>query len=158
SGPDSRIRAAAYGSRTTAPAPRGSAAGAVVLCAARPTRDDGGSGPGRERLRALRRRIRSHVRTREVRSAPEPLPSASIGGRPPDPQAREQIVLITHDTRCALDTVVDLVNTAPEDDTTPDGLADVAALEAFVRDHEVSEVGVLTEFDLAAVRKIRGRF
>ncbi|MEZ0157433.1 CGNR zinc finger domain-containing protein [Streptomyces griseorubens] len=67
-------------------------------------------------------------------------------------------MLITHDTRCALDTVVDLVNTAPEDDTTPDGLADVSALEAFVRDHEVSEVGVLTEFDLAAVRKIRARF
>jgi len=67
-------------------------------------------------------------------------------------------VLITHDTRCALDTVVDLVNTAPEDDATADGLADVAALEAFVRDHKVSEVGVLTEFDLAAVRKIRGRF
>ena len=67
-------------------------------------------------------------------------------------------MLITHDTRCALDTVVDLVNTAPEDDATPDGLADVAALEAFVRDHKVSEVGVLTEFDLAAVRTIRGRF
>ncbi|CAL9617302.1 CGNR zinc finger domain-containing protein [Streptomyces cellulosae] len=67
-------------------------------------------------------------------------------------------MLITHDTRCALDTVVDLVNTAPEDDATADGLADVAALEAFVRDHKVSEVGVLTEFDLAAVRKIRGRF
>lgn len=88
----------------------------------------------------------------------EPLPSASIGGRPPDPQARERIVLITHDTRCALDTVVDLVNSAPEDDSAPDGLQDLPALEAFVRSHEVSEVGVLTEFDLSAVRRIRGRF
>ncbi|MDO0931623.1 CGNR zinc finger domain-containing protein [Streptomyces sp. DG2A-72] len=67
-------------------------------------------------------------------------------------------MLITHDTRCALDTVVDLVNTAPEDDATPDGLANVAALEDFVRNHEISDVGVLSEFDLSAVRKIRSRF
>ncbi|MFE4670179.1 CGNR zinc finger domain-containing protein [Streptomyces sp. NPDC056716] len=67
-------------------------------------------------------------------------------------------MLITHDTRCALDSVVDLVNTAPEDDESPDGLADVAALEVFVRNHKISDVGVLSEFDLAAVRKIRGRF
>lgn len=67
-------------------------------------------------------------------------------------------MLITHDTRVALDTVVDLVNTAPEDDTTPDGLLDVETLQAFVREHEISEVGVLSEFDLAAVRKIRARF
>ncbi|MFK4101856.1 CGNR zinc finger domain-containing protein [Streptomyces sp. NPDC019531] len=66
-------------------------------------------------------------------------------------------MLITHDTRCALDTVVDLVNTAPEDDA-PDTLADVAALEDFVGNHEISDVGVLSEFDLSAVRKIRGRF
>jgi predicted RNA-binding Zn ribbon-like protein len=66
-------------------------------------------------------------------------------------------VLITHDTRCALDTVVDLVNTAPEDDT-PEGLPDVPALEEFVRSHKVSDVGALSELDLAAVRKIRGRF
>ncbi|CAM5627349.1 hypothetical protein SCANM63S_09848 [Streptomyces canarius] len=32
-------------------------------------------------------------------------------------------MLITHDTRCALDTVVDLVNTAPEDDAAVDGTA-----------------------------------
>jgi len=67
-------------------------------------------------------------------------------------------VLITHDTRCALDTVVDLVNTAPEGDAAPDGLADVAALEDFVRSHKISEVGVLTEADLTAVRRVRGRF
>lgn len=67
-------------------------------------------------------------------------------------------MLITHDTRCALDTVVDLVNTAPEDDAAPDALPDVAALADFVRNHEISDVGVLSEFDLSAVRKIRGRF
>ncbi len=67
-------------------------------------------------------------------------------------------MLITHDTRCALDTVVDLVNTAPEDAAAPDGLQDVALLADFVRNHEISDVGVLSEFDLSAVRKIRGRF
>ena len=39
-------------------------------------------------------------------------------------------MLITHDTRCALDAVVDLVNTAPEDDTA-DGLANVAGPARF---------------------------
>ncbi|MFS4097734.1 CGNR zinc finger domain-containing protein [Streptomyces sp. AF1A] len=67
-------------------------------------------------------------------------------------------MLITHDTRCALDTVVDLVNTAPEDETTADGLPDVPALADFVGRHEISDVGVLTEFDLSAVRRVRGRF
>ena len=66
-------------------------------------------------------------------------------------------MLITHATRCALDTVVDLLNTAPEDDTT-DGLADVAALHDFVRNHEISDVGTLSDLDLAAVRTIRRRF
>ncbi|NGO41665.1 CGNR zinc finger domain-containing protein [Streptomyces ureilyticus] len=66
-------------------------------------------------------------------------------------------MLITHDTRCALDIVVDLVNTAPEDDTA-DGLASVADLDTFVHKHDISEVGSLSELDLAAVRKIRGRF
>ncbi|MEU6402837.1 CGNR zinc finger domain-containing protein [Streptomyces sp. NPDC046985] len=67
-------------------------------------------------------------------------------------------MLITHDTRCALDTVVDLVNTAPDDESAPDGLADVAGLYAFVRGHRMSDVGALSEFDLSAVRRIRGRF
>ncbi|MER5602849.1 CGNR zinc finger domain-containing protein [Streptomyces sp. NPDC002265] len=67
-------------------------------------------------------------------------------------------MLITHDTRRALDAVVDLVNTAPEDESAPDGLADLRALTDFVRRHEVSDVGVLSEFDLSAVRRIRGRF
>ncbi|MEU5538752.1 CGNR zinc finger domain-containing protein [Streptomyces sp. NPDC020362] len=67
-------------------------------------------------------------------------------------------MLITHDTRCALDTVVDLVNTAPEDNAAADGLQDVAALTDFVRSHKMSDVGVLSEFDLSAVRKVRNRF
>jgi predicted RNA-binding Zn ribbon-like protein len=54
--------------------------------------------------------------------------------------------------------VVDLVNTAPEDAAAPDGLSDVALLADFVRNHEISDVGVLSEFDLSAVRKIRGLF
>ncbi|MEV0321349.1 CGNR zinc finger domain-containing protein [Streptomyces sp. NPDC050658] len=75
-------------------------------------------------------------------------------------------MLITHDTRCALDAVVDLVNTAPDDEDAADaagaekteGLADVAALGEFVRSHDISDVGVLTERDLEGVRQIRGRF
>jgi predicted RNA-binding Zn ribbon-like protein len=67
-------------------------------------------------------------------------------------------VLITHDARCALDTVVDLVNTAPEDDTAPDGLADVAALAGFVRRHRISDAGVLSDAGLSAVRTVRARF
>ncbi|MEW2166310.1 CGNR zinc finger domain-containing protein [Streptomyces sp. NPDC007084] len=66
-------------------------------------------------------------------------------------------MLITHDTRCSLDAVVDLVNTAPESETA-DGLADVPSLADFVRDHDISDVGVLSADDLAAVHHIRGRF
>ncbi|MER6675865.1 CGNR zinc finger domain-containing protein [Streptomyces sp. NPDC000983] len=67
-------------------------------------------------------------------------------------------MLITHDTRCALEAVVDLVNTAPETDTAQDALPDVAALAEFVRGHDISDVGVLGEADLAAVREVRGKF
>ncbi|MFI8349615.1 CGNR zinc finger domain-containing protein [Streptomyces sp. NPDC085596] len=67
-------------------------------------------------------------------------------------------MLITHDTRCALDTVVDLVNTAPEDDAATDGLPDVAALADFTDGHAVSDIGTLSESDLSAVREVRGRF
>ncbi|MFH8341559.1 CGNR zinc finger domain-containing protein [Streptomyces sp. AM6-12] len=67
-------------------------------------------------------------------------------------------MLITHDTRCALDTVVDLVNTAPEDETAPDGLPDVPTLAEFVRTHEISDVGVVSSADLSAVRAVRSRF
>ncbi|GAA2460955.1 CGNR zinc finger domain-containing protein [Streptomyces lavendulocolor] len=66
-------------------------------------------------------------------------------------------MLIPHDTRIALDTVVDLVNTAP-DGGRGDGLGDVAALYTFVRSHDVSGVGELGEPDLRAVRDVRNRF
>ncbi|MFI9775440.1 CGNR zinc finger domain-containing protein [Streptomyces sp. NPDC051956] len=67
-------------------------------------------------------------------------------------------MLITHDTRCALDTVVDLVNTAPDDEQAADGLADLTALGEFVRKNDISDVGVLAERDLDAVQSVRGRF
>ncbi|MEU6392257.1 CGNR zinc finger domain-containing protein [Streptomyces sp. NPDC046939] len=72
-------------------------------------------------------------------------------------------MLITHDTRCALDTVVDLVNTAPDSHAGADGtdgLADVTALADFVAKHDISDVdrGVLAEGDLSAVRAIRAQF
>ncbi|EHM28952.1 CGNR zinc finger domain-containing protein [Streptomyces anulatus] len=79
-------------------------------------------------------------------------------------------MLIPHDTRIALDTVVDLVNTAPENELprdepsdgllggSEDGLADVAALYAFAERHLISGVGALGEKDLTAVRDVRARF
>ncbi|MEW1752388.1 CGNR zinc finger domain-containing protein [Streptomyces angustmyceticus] len=69
-------------------------------------------------------------------------------------------MMISHDTRCALDAVVDLLNTAPEGDApgAPDSLTDLAALEDFVRLHDVSDVGALGAGDLAAVRSVRARF
>lgn len=66
-------------------------------------------------------------------------------------------MLIPHDTRIALDTVVDLMNTAPDHDEA-DELKDVPSLYAFVSGHNVSDVGELSEHDLAAVRQVRSRF
>ncbi|WP_069173292.1 CGNR zinc finger domain-containing protein [Streptomyces griseus] len=66
-------------------------------------------------------------------------------------------MLIPHDTRIALDAVVDLVNTAPETEPA-DGLADVAALHDFAERHRISGVGTLGEKDLGAVREVRNRF
>ncbi|MFF0064362.1 CGNR zinc finger domain-containing protein [Streptomyces sp. NPDC005279] len=66
-------------------------------------------------------------------------------------------MLIPHDTRIALDTVVDLVNTAP-DSEQDDGLTDVAALYDFARNHSVSGVGDLGPRDLKAVRGVRAQF
>ncbi|GGZ02106.1 CGNR zinc finger domain-containing protein [Streptomyces nitrosporeus] len=66
-------------------------------------------------------------------------------------------MLIPHDTRIALDTVVDLVNTAPESGRD-DGLADVEALYGFAERHHISGVGVLDEKDLRAVHAVRERF
>ncbi|WP_371651311.1 MULTISPECIES: CGNR zinc finger domain-containing protein [unclassified Streptomyces] len=66
-------------------------------------------------------------------------------------------MLIPHDTRIALDMVVDLVNTSPESEE-PDRLADIEALDGFVRDHDISGVQSLTARDLSGVRTVRGRF
>ena len=63
---------------------------------------------------------------------------------------------LAHDTAAALEAVVDLVNTAPES-AGQDLLEDVAALRAFVDDHQVSEVDHLDEVDLQAVRTLRAR-
>ncbi|MFJ6751563.1 MULTISPECIES: CGNR zinc finger domain-containing protein [unclassified Streptomyces] len=69
-------------------------------------------------------------------------------------------MMITHDTRCALDAVVDLLNTAPEGEAAeaPDSLTDLAALQDFVVRNDVSDVGALGEGDLAAVRSLRATF
>ncbi|MFJ9625155.1 CGNR zinc finger domain-containing protein [Streptomyces sp. NPDC101181] len=75
-------------------------------------------------------------------------------------------MLIPHDTRIALDAVVDLVNTAPEseppaddmEDGLTEGLPDVAALYAFAGRHHISGVGTLGEKDLTAVRGVRASF
>ncbi|MFD8547950.1 CGNR zinc finger domain-containing protein [Streptomyces sp. NPDC059649] len=69
-------------------------------------------------------------------------------------------MMITHDTRCALDAVVDLLNTAPEGESpgAPDSLTDASAVEDFARRNNFSDVGTLGPDDLAAVRGVRARF
>ncbi len=64
---------------------------------------------------------------------------------------------INHDTRCALDCVVDLLNTAPDCEGR-EGLADLDALRRFVSRNRLSDVDRLGEADLAAVRRVRERF
>ena len=67
-------------------------------------------------------------------------------------------MLFSHDTERALACIVDLVNTAPSPGPSPgdvDQLTDLDALAAFVVDHDVSEVGTLTDADLTAVRDLR---
>ncbi|WP_431041275.1 CGNR zinc finger domain-containing protein [Streptomyces sp. P1-3] len=66
-------------------------------------------------------------------------------------------MLINHDTRYALDVVVELVNTAPQGEGH-DGLGDVAALRRFVEQSDISDVGTLGERDLAAVHGVRDQF
>ena len=56
---------------------------------------------------------------------------------------------VGHDTSCALATVVDLVNTAPEI-AGHEALADLAAVEALVARREISEADSLCDDDLAA--------
>ncbi|MFJ5194351.1 CGNR zinc finger domain-containing protein [Streptomyces sp. NPDC088394] len=76
-------------------------------------------------------------------------------------------MLIPHDTRIALDTVVELVNTAPESEPPEggqpesgrsDGLADIEALYDFARRRRISGVDELHDKDLRAVRDVRTRF
>jgi predicted RNA-binding Zn ribbon-like protein len=66
-------------------------------------------------------------------------------------------VLINHDTRCALDSVVDLINTQPQIEGR-EGLVDVAALRGFVERNKISEVGRLDQRDILAVHAVRARF
>ncbi|CAG7655140.1 CGNR zinc finger domain-containing protein [Actinacidiphila bryophytorum] len=66
-------------------------------------------------------------------------------------------MLINHDTRCALDSVVDLINTAPSI-AGHEALAEVADLRAFVERNKVSEIGRLDRGDITAVQSVRGRF
>ncbi|WP_149183812.1 CGNR zinc finger domain-containing protein [Streptomyces sp. TRM49041] len=66
-------------------------------------------------------------------------------------------MLIPHDTRIALDTVVDLMNTAPEGGRSEE-LGDVPSLYAFVEGHQISGVGELGPQDLRAVRAVRSGF
>lgn len=66
-------------------------------------------------------------------------------------------MLIPHDTRIALDTVVGLMNTAPQGDR-PDELADLEGLRTFVHGHKISDVGELDLDDLKAVRDVREKF
>ncbi|WP_042389960.1 CGNR zinc finger domain-containing protein [Streptacidiphilus melanogenes] len=66
-------------------------------------------------------------------------------------------MLITHDTECALDALVELLNTSPQA-CGHEGLSDLAALRGFVVRRELSDVGQLTQADLDAVRRLRQQF
>jgi predicted RNA-binding Zn ribbon-like protein len=66
-------------------------------------------------------------------------------------------VQINHDTRCALDDVVDLLNTAADGDRS-DLLVSVADLGSYVERNSLSGIGALSEGDLNAVRSVRERF
>jgi predicted RNA-binding Zn ribbon-like protein len=63
-------------------------------------------------------------------------------------------VLFSHDTEQSLECVVDLVNSA---DGNEDLLGGLHELADFVARHAVSEVGPLTDADLAEVRALRER-
>ncbi|WSA36734.1 CGNR zinc finger domain-containing protein [Streptomyces sp. NBC_01808] len=65
-------------------------------------------------------------------------------------------MLINHDTRCALDIVVALLNTdAGDGGKEADVLVDVGALQGFVDEHEISGLEALCRSDLDAVRAVR---
>ncbi|GII55231.1 hypothetical protein Pth03_36200 [Planotetraspora thailandica] len=75
----------------------------------------------------------------------------------PPPWQKGGAVPFSHDMVFSLATVVDLINTSPETGG-PDDLADLEALNAFVRRRQVSGVAALTPHDLSAVRELRGSF
>ncbi|MFI7245035.1 CGNR zinc finger domain-containing protein [Streptomyces qinglanensis] len=64
---------------------------------------------------------------------------------------------INHDTRCALDQAVELLNTMADGDS-PDTLVSVADLRSYTERTNVSGVGALSEDDVRAVRAVRERF
>lgn len=66
------------------------------------------------------------------------------------------MVLISHDSRRALDVVVDLVNSAPVGDQ-PDGLSDAQALKAFMSRHHIGATELPGEQHVAAVVLLRER-
>lgn len=63
----------------------------------------------------------------------------------------------SHDTEHALGSLVDLVNTGQESGGV-ELLPDVTALTVYTEQHLLSGVPRLTEADVAAVRRLRGRF
>ena len=63
-------------------------------------------------------------------------------------------MLFSHDTEHSLGCAVDLVNSEPAG-SYGEGLPDLAALQGFVRRHDVSDVGRLTGSDLSAVHSLR---
>ena len=65
-------------------------------------------------------------------------------------------MLITHDTRCALDTVVDLVNTAPEGEQRRTGSRTSRRCTTSYEATASAMWATLGERDLAAVRGVRG--
>lgn len=67
-------------------------------------------------------------------------------------------MLFAHDTEQALDLVVDLVNTAPEDPSGTEHLPDVAALEDWVRGWRFSGIAAVGEADLEAIHAVRAMF
>jgi len=66
-------------------------------------------------------------------------------------------VLINHDTRWALDCVVELVNSAPQV-TGQECLGAIEPLRDFVERHRISEVDRLEPADVTAVQAVRARF
>lgn len=66
-------------------------------------------------------------------------------------------MIFTHDTEHALGTVVDLTNTSPAT-SGEEGLADLAALRAFVDRNRFSDIPRLAEADLAHILGLRDGF